>query len=101
MRSWVALLVASIPGWACADHEAAVRRALIQRDQQSAEFAAQLKGPQARRTMEDLHARQLVEAATPLSAPPRIAEPLRSAQRASMAQESVHVLSFAPPVQRS
>ena len=95
LASWSPALLAADPG------ALAIERALIQRDQQSAEFAAQLQGAQARRTMEELHARQLGEAAAPLSPQPAIDRALRPAQRARMAEESAHVLRLPPPVRRA
>jgi hypothetical protein len=72
-----------------------INRALIQRDQQSAEFAAQLRGAQERAQLETLHARQLSEALTPLSPDPTLANQLLPYQRGLMSEE--RVLRFAPP----
>jgi hypothetical protein len=72
-----------------------INRALIQRDQQSAEFAAQLRGSQDRAQLETLHARQLSEALTPLSPDPAVASALLPYQRARMGEE--RVLRLAPP----
>jgi hypothetical protein len=72
-----------------------IHRALIQRDQQSAEFAAQLRGSQERAQLEALHARQLSEALVPLSLDPTLANALQPYQRARMSEE--RVLCFAPP----
>ena len=73
-------------------------RALVQRDQQSAEFAAQLRGSQERIQLEALHARQLSEALVPLSSDPAVASQLLPYQRGRMAQE--RELRFAPPIVR-
>ena len=70
-----------------------IQRALIQRDQQSAEFAAQLRGgSQERARLEASHARQLSEALPPLSPDPALAAQL---QRSRMSEQ--HELRFAPP----
>src|SRR5712664_2471569 len=60
---------------AAAGDEREVQRALIQRDQQSAEFAARLQG----HSLEALHQRQLLELGT--------AQPPLSYQRSRMARE--------------
>jgi hypothetical protein len=60
-------------------HEQEIQRALIQRDQQSAEFAKGLP--------EDLRASQLREAARPLHPDPEIARQLRPYQRMKMTEE--------------
>jgi hypothetical protein len=75
-----------------------IQRALIQRDQMQAEFAAQLRGYQERVRLETLHARQLSEALVPLSPDPALAVQLLPYQRARMAEE--RELRFAPPVVR-
>jgi hypothetical protein len=62
-----------------------MQRALIQRDQQSAEFAA--RGIEARRAMETLHSSQLRDAGQPLSPDPVIARQLRPYERERMAHE--------------
>ena len=64
-----------------------INRALIQRDQQSAEFAAQLHGSQERAQLETLHAQQLSEALTPLSPDPTLANQLLPYQRSRMSEE--------------
>jgi hypothetical protein len=76
-----------------------IQRALIQRDQQSAEFAAQLRGSQERIQLESLHARQLSEALMPLGPEPALAAPLLTYQRSRMAAE--RELRFAPPIVRN
>ena len=70
--------------------EREIQRALIQRDQQSAEFAAGVQAP----ALSSLHARQLGE----VMAIPRPPE-LRPYQRFRMAEE--RELVFAPPVRKS
>jgi hypothetical protein len=75
-----------------------VQRALIQRDQQSAEFAAQIRGSQSLQELQSLHARQLLEAQRPLSSDPAIATQLLPYQRERMAEE--RVLRLPPPVVR-
>ena len=65
--------------------EQAIQRALIQRDQQSAEFAAQLQG----RSLDALHARQLLEPASQFHG---------YDDRSRMAQEREAVLQLPPPV---
>jgi len=65
-----------------------INRALIQRDQQSAEFAARLRGSQSEvRQLENLHAQQLRDALQPLSPEPGVAQQLLPYQRNRMAQE--------------
>jgi hypothetical protein len=72
------LVLSLLAGSAFAD-EREIQRALIQRDQQSAEFA--------RRGLENLHANQLRDAGQPLSSDPVIARQLRSYERERMAHE--------------
>ena len=72
-----------------------IQRALIQRDQQSAEFAARVRGGDTS-ALEQLHARQLRDAALPLNPDPAIARQLEPYQRQKMADE--RVLAFPPPV---
>jgi hypothetical protein len=80
-----------------------IQRALIQRDQQSAEFAA--RGIEARRAMENLNANQLRDAGLPLSADPVIARELLPYQRQTMARERMLLppidqpAKFTPPPQ--
>jgi hypothetical protein len=62
----------------------AIQRALIQRDQRSAEFAAQLHG----RSLDPLHARQLLEPASQFEGYDRL----------RMAQGREAVLQLPPPV---
>jgi hypothetical protein len=77
------LFLSFIPlAWPAAADEPALQRALIQRDQQSAEFAAGAR----RGVLEALHERQLLEAAT---AP-------QPGQRERMAREREALLSRQP-----
>lgn len=88
MRVVLMTILVSIAGAAAGD-EREVQRALIQRDQQSAEFAARLQG----RSLEALHQRQLLELGT--------AQPPLSYQRSRMARErDAFVLRFSPPNQK-
>src|SRR5712691_8009328 len=89
MKFFIAALLAGIAGVALADEytERAIQRALIQRDQQSAEFAAQLQG----RSLDALHARQLLEPASQF----------HGYDRSRMAQEREAVLQLPPPVVRA
>lgn len=59
------ILVSLSPLATAQDQE--TQRALIQRDQQSAEFGARLRGPDAARRMESLHERQNRDLAHPVS----------------------------------
>jgi len=72
------------------NHEQEIQRALIQRDQQAAEFAAGLRGDAARARLEILHEQQRRE--LPL------APELLPYQRQRMADERVLVLN--PPISR-
>jgi hypothetical protein len=75
-------------------HEQEIQRALIQRDQQSAEFAAGVD----RGSLEALHQRQLLQAGRPLHPDPEIARQLRPYERERMARESEgFVLRLPPP----
>jgi hypothetical protein len=88
MKSFIAALLAGIASVASADEytERAVQRALIERDQQSAEFAARLQG----RSLDALHARQLLEPASQFP----------DYDRSRMTQEREAVLQLPPPVVR-
>jgi hypothetical protein len=66
-----------------------IQRALIQRDQQSAEFAARVRGEDTSR-LEQLHARQLLDT---LSRP--VQPELQPYERQKRAEE--RVLAFPPP----
>ena len=76
-----ALLLAVFPllGLSQAPHQAEIQRALIQRDQQSAEFA--------RGGLENLHSNQLRDAGRPLSGDPVIARDLLPYERQQMARD--------------
>jgi len=75
-------------------NEQEIHRALIQRDQQSAEFAAGVN----RGSLENLHQRQLLEAGRPLHPDPEIARQLRPYERKRMARErESFVLQLPPP----
>lgn len=91
MKVLVALLLGVACGSALANNDDAIQRALIQRDQQSAEFAARVRGEDTSR-LEQLHARQLQEPVQPIPE-------FRPYQRQRMAQERA-VLSLPPPVVR-
>jgi hypothetical protein len=88
-----ALLAAA---FAASGQELEIQRALIQRDQQSAEFAARLRGEDSS-SLERLHARQLLEVVTrPLSPDPQAARQLQPYQRQQMADG--RTLFMPPPV---
>jgi hypothetical protein len=89
MRVFLAMLL--FAGNAVADNRE-IQRALIQRDQQSAEFAA--RGIEARRAMETLNANQLRDAGRPLSPDPVIARELLPYERQTMARERMML----PPI---
>jgi len=96
MRSLV-----GVAAWAIAcsglANDQEIQRALIQRDQQSAEFAAGVRGGGDRASLEALHARQQLEVTTqPLHPDPAVARQLEPYQRQKMADERVLVLP--PPV---
>ena len=89
----LALLALLVPLAAAANpHEQEIQRALIQRDQQSAEFAAGAnRGP-----LEILHQRQLME--RPLHPDPNVARELGPYERQRLAQEREgFVLRLPPP----
>jgi hypothetical protein len=93
-------LFAAIAAWAiaggCLANDQEIQRALIQRDQQSAEFAAGVRGGD-RASLEALHARQRLEVTTQTLHPdPAVARQLEPYQRQKMADERALVLS--PPV---
>ncbi len=80
-------------------HEQEIQRALIERDQQSAAFAAGVRGgAEARRQVEALNEAQLREVQQPALLPEAIVPHARAGQRARLAQE--RELRFAPPVPR-
>lgn len=82
--------------FACMAQEQEIQRALIQRDQQSAEFAAQLRGAHERVQLQQFHALQLREAGRPLDPEPEVARQLRPYERTRAAAERELVLP--PPV---
>ncbi len=86
------LLAFALPASA---QELEIQRALIQRDQQSVEFAARLRGaPLAeQQQLENLSARQLQQMAKDLP------QELRPYERQRAAAE--HVLTLSPPVERA
>ena len=85
---FTAILAAS--AFTAAAQEQEIQRSVIQRDQQSAEFAARVRGADVS-ALQQLHARQLSEVTTvPLQTE------LRPYQRQKMADERVLVLP--PPV---
>jgi hypothetical protein len=97
MRLLAVLLLLVISGSAFSQQQE-IQRALIQRDQQSAEFAAQVRGGANLQQLEALHAAQLRDALVPMSPEPSVAAPLLPYQRERMAQD--RELRFAPPVVR-
>jgi len=89
-------LLVLVLGWplSAIPSEQEIQRALIQRDQQSAEFAAGVN----RGSLETLHRRQLMEAGRPLHPDPEIARQLRPYERERMAREREgFVLQLPPP----
>ena len=95
MRSFAAIAAWAIAG-GCLANDQEIQRALIQRDQQSAEFAAGVRGGD-RASLEALHARQRLEVTTQTLHPdPAVARQLEPYQRQKMADERALVL--APPV---
>ena len=94
MKRLLGALALVIPGLAFANDQE-IQRALIQRDQQSAEFAAGVRGGD-RASLEALHARQQREvAAHPLHPDPDVARQLQPYQRQRLADE--RALVFSPP----
>jgi len=91
-------LALGVAAFAATAQDQEIQRALIQRDQQSAEFAARVRGADTTR-LEQLHSEQLRDAGRPLDPDPRIARELRPYERQRMADERVLVLP--PPVVRT
>jgi len=89
MRLLLGLVLLS--AFAAAANEQEIQKALIQRDQQSAEFAARVRGADTS-ALEQLHARQLLDAGRPLHPDPEIARQLHPYQRQKMADERALVL---------
>ena len=85
----VMLALAALPA---AAQEQEIQRALIQRDQQSAEFAARVRGVD----LQNLHAIQLRDAGRPLHPDPEIARQLQPYERQKLADE--RELRLPPPV---
>ena len=84
MRLFAACLLSCI-SFSSSSDDREIQRALIQRDQQSAEFA--------RRGLENLHSDQLRDAGRPLNPDPAIARELLPYERQSMARERESVNS--------
>lgn len=95
----VALLLLLAAPTMALGQEGEIQRALVQRDQMTAEFAAQLKGAPGVRELQALHARQLSETQRPPGADPALAQAFLPYQRARMEEER-RVLQLAPPVAR-
>jgi hypothetical protein len=92
--------LAAVAAWSIAcsalANDQEVQRALIQRDQQSAEFAAGVRGGD-RAALEALHERQRLAVTTqPLHPDPAVARQLEPYQRQKMADERALILP--PPV---
>jgi hypothetical protein len=95
MRLLVAIVALAVAG-GCLANDQEIQRALIQRDQQSAEFAVGVRGGD-RASLEAVHARQRLEVTTQTLHPdPAVARQLEPYQRQKMADERALVLS--PPV---
>ena len=95
MRAGLAALLVGLPFASLAQltpQQVEIQRALIQRDQQSAEFAA--RGVEARRALENLNAGQLRDAGTALNPDPVIARELQSYQRQTAEKERMSL----PPI---
>lgn len=91
-------LALAAAAFAAASQDQEIQRALIQRDQQSAEFAARVRGADTTR-LEQLHSEQLRDAGRPLDPDPRVARELQGYERQRLADERVLVLP--PPVVRT
>jgi hypothetical protein len=85
----------SLAAFTCFAQEQEIQRALIQRDQQSAEFAAGVRGSDVAR-LQHFHALQLRDAGRPLHPDPEIARQLQPYERQKLADQRVLVLP--PPV---
>jgi hypothetical protein len=95
MRLLAAIAACAITG-SCLANDQEIQRALIQRDQQSAEFAAGVRGGD-RAALDALHERQRLAVTTqPLHPDPAVARQLEPYQRQKMADERALVLP--PPV---
>ncbi|HEX2565613.1 MAG TPA: hypothetical protein VHL85_02035 [Burkholderiales bacterium] len=94
MRSALSALLLAVSA-AAGGQDQDVQRALIRRDQQSAEFAVQVRGGlEARRAMEALHERQLRESN------PALAHDLMPYERQRLSSESQTLLQLRPPIPR-
>jgi hypothetical protein len=91
-------LALAAAAFAALAQEQDIQRALIQRDQQSAEFAARVRGADTTR-LEQLHSEQLRDAGRALDPDPRVARELQGYERQRMADERLLVLP--PPVVRT
>ena len=90
------LVLAGSAALTCQANDTEIQRALVQRDQQSASFAAGVRGGD-RAALDALHARQLSEITTQsLSPDPAVARQLQPYQRQKMSDERALVLP--PPV---
>ena len=99
MKALAALLLLACSLCAHSQNTIEINKALIQRDQQSAEFAA--RGVETRRALENLHASQLRDAGQPLSADPVIARELQPYQRQTMARERMMLPPIDQPALKS
>jgi hypothetical protein len=88
-------LVLLVLAFACFAQDQEIQRALIQRDQQSAEFAAGVRGSDVVR-LQHFHAMQLRDAGRPLHPDPEIARQLQPYERQKLADE--RELRLPPPV---
>jgi hypothetical protein len=92
----LAIMIACSAAFPCRANDQEIQRALVQRDQQSAAFAAGVRGGD-RAALDALHARQLTEIGTPpLHPDPAVARQMQPYQRQKMADERALVLP--PPV---
>jgi hypothetical protein len=92
----LAIVIACCAAFPCQANDQEIQRALVQRDQQSAAFAAAVHGGD-RAALDAMHARQLTEITTqPLHPDPALARQLQPYQRQKMADERALVLP--PPV---
>ena len=92
----LAILIAWGMAVPCQANDQEIQRALVQRDQQSAAFAAGVRGGD-RASLDALHARQLTEIGTqPLHPDPAVARQMQPYQRQKMSDERALVLP--PPV---
>ena len=95
----LAILIAWGMAVPCQANDQEIQRALVQRDQQSAAFAAGVRGGD-RASLDALHARQLTEVGTQSLHPdPAVARQMQPYQRQKMADERALVLP--PPVIQS